>query len=136
MDDLPSLYNISLGLNLTSILDYLPSKLLARFMFRFKPTAASPTEFNLGDLPPPTISDFITNNEWDAPLALATKAPSSGAKTKLSMSEERSLLMGPLGFFTSGYMLGLFLMVKSFVLCILLRFLLFIIVGHAGFCST
>jgi hypothetical protein len=116
MDDLPSLYNISLGLNLTSILDYLPSKLLARFMFRSKPTAASPTEFGVGDLPPPTISDFMAANNWEAPLALATKAPSSGPKTKLSMSDDRSLLLGPLGFFTSGYMLGLFLMV-SFVLC-------------------
>ncbi|KAJ3573774.1 hypothetical protein NP233_g2208 [Leucocoprinus birnbaumii] len=112
MDDLPSLHNISFGLNLTSILDYLPSKFLSRFMYKFKQSAASPTELDLASLPPPTISDLLaTTTDWDAVLPEITKAPAAGGKTKLSSSsEERSLLLGPLGFFTSGYMLGLFLM--------------------------
>ncbi|KAF9444751.1 hypothetical protein P691DRAFT_711400 [Macrolepiota fuliginosa MF-IS2] len=111
MDDLPSLHNISFSLNLTSILDLLPSRLLARLMFRSKP-AASPTQLNLDTLSPPTISDFIATNDWETPLALVTKSQTGGAKTKLgsSSADERSLLLGPLGFFTSGYMLALFLM--------------------------
>jgi hypothetical protein len=117
MDDLPSLhYNISFGLNLTTILDYLPSKLLARFMYKFKHSAASPTELDLSALPPPTISDLLATavNNLDAALPEITKAPGVAGKTKLSgaPAEERSILLGPLGFFTSGYLLGLFLMVS------------------------
>lgn len=111
MDDLPSsLHNISFGLNFTHILDYLPNKLLARFIFRSKPPA-SPTVLDLETLPPPTISDFMATNDWETPLALVSKSQAA-AKTKLPTADERSLLLGPLGFFTSGYMLGLFLMVS------------------------
>lgn len=134
MDDLPSLHNISFGLNLTSILDYLPSKLLARFMFRSKP-AASPTELDLGTLPPSTISDFMATNDWETPLALAAKPQTGGSKTKFTAShaDERSLLLGPLGFFTSGYMLGLFLMVSLTLVCALLVTHCLVLSRHIGF---
>ncbi|KAF7778510.1 hypothetical protein Agabi119p4_2855 [Agaricus bisporus var. burnettii] len=109
MDELPFVHNSSFSLNLTQILDYLPNKFLARFLaLRAKPTA-SPTTLDLDSLSPSTISDLMATPEWSTPLSLVS-APQASPKSKLLGTGERSLLFGPLGFFTSGYMLGLFLM--------------------------
>ncbi|KXN91484.1 Protein ASI3 [Leucoagaricus sp. SymC.cos] len=117
MDDLPSLHNISFALNFTAFFDFLPNKLLSRLVYKFKHKVASPTELDLGTIPPPTLSDLLaTTDDWHSALPLVTKTPTSGGKAKLGGQsvDERSLLLGPLGFFTSGYMLVLFLM--AFVL--------------------
>jgi hypothetical protein len=110
MDDLASVQNMSFSLDLAQLLDYLPSSLLARLAaLRSAAPPASPTTLDLDSLSPSTISDLMATPEWSSPLPLVS-TPLASAKPKLPSAGDRSLLFGPLGFFTSGYMLGLFLM--------------------------
>lgn len=132
MDELPFVHNSSFSLNFTQILDYLPNKFLARFLaLRAKPMA-SPTTLDLDSLSPSTISDLMATPEWSTPLSLVS-APQASPKSKLLGAGERSLLFGPLGFFTSGYMLGLFIMASPFVFH--LSFTFFLIKCRHSFCT-
>ncbi|KAF7783318.1 hypothetical protein Agabi119p4_2694 [Agaricus bisporus var. burnettii] len=96
-----------------------------------KPTA-SPTTLDLDSLSPSTISDLMATPEWSTPLS-PVSAPQASPKSKLLGGGKRSLLFGPLGFFTSGYMLGLFLMASPFVFHHFLTF--FLIQCRHSFCT-
>ena len=82
-------YNISL--NLSSIFSFLPSRLLARLR---KDVLGQPVD--PPDIPP--VDTFAQN----LPLLQSAPTPSSNVM----------VYPGPWGFFTSGYMMGLFLMVR------------------------
>jgi len=112
MDDFGPRYNITFSLNLTSFLVYFPTNILAKFMDKLKPSLPTPTQLDLISLPATTISDLLaTTNEWDVALPLITKA---GENTPFGSSPEddKSILLGPLGFFMSKYILVLLFMVS------------------------
>ena len=84
-------YNISL--NLSSIFSFLPSRLLARLRKDVLERSVDPS-----DIPATTSGDIFAQ---DQPLLQSAPTPSSNVM----------VYPGPWGFFTSGYMMGLFLMV-------------------------
>ena len=82
-------YNISL--NLSSIFSFLPSRLLARLRKDVLGQPVGPS-----DVPATTAADILAQEQ-----PLLQTAPSN-----------MTAYPGPWGFFTSGYMMGLFLMVR------------------------
>jgi len=115
MDDFTPRYNITFSLNLTSFLAYFPTNILVKFMDKLKPSLPTPTQLDLISLPATTISDpLATTNDWDVALPLITMDSKAGENTPFASSPEddKSILLGPLGFFMSKYILVLLFMVS------------------------